>query len=144
MKAPVLVERITNPTSRVVYEGIPKPERRVISERASAELYKAMQATVSSGTARKVFRGANKSPVLNSLVIGGKTGSIHDNPRYDWFVGFAADPRTGDAIVVSSMVAHEDFIGERAGRYAMIAMESYFSRNSTPVAVPAGKAKRRR
>ena len=144
MKPPVLVERISNPSTRVVYEGSPKPARRVISERASAELYKAMQATVYSGTARKVFRGANKNPVLNSLVIGGKTGSIHDNPRYDWFVGFAADPRTGDAIVVSSMVAHEDFIGERAGRYAMIAMESYFSRNSTPAAVPTSRAKRRR
>ena len=74
-----------------------------------------MMATVSSGTARKMFKTVNRSAVLKDLNIGGKTGSINNNPKFDWFVGFAENPRTGKSIVVAAVVAHEDYIGEKAG-----------------------------
>jgi cell division protein FtsI/penicillin-binding protein 2 len=132
MKAPTIVERITGPSGRAVYERKDTPATRVISEKASRELYQMMMATISSGTARKMFKNANRNAILKELNIGGKTGSINNNPKFDWFVGFAEDPRTRNAIVVSAVVAHEDYIGEKAGQYARIAMESYFSRNSAP------------
>jgi len=132
MKAPTIVDRITGPSGRAVYERKDTPATRVISEKTSRELYQMMMATISSGTARRMFKNANRNAVLKELNIGGKTGSINNNPKFDWFVGFAENPRTRDAIVVSAVVAHEDYIGEKAGQYARIAMESYFSRNSSP------------
>ncbi len=132
MKAPTIVDRITGPSGRVVYERKDTPAKLVISEKASRELYQMMMATISNGTARRMFKNTNRSAVLRDLNIGGKTGSINNNPKFDWFVGFAENPRTRDAIVVSAVVAHEDYIGEKAGQYARIAMESYFSRASAP------------
>jgi cell division protein FtsI/penicillin-binding protein 2 len=88
-----------------------------------------MRETVRRGTARKIFRSAKKDHVLSQLVIGGKTGSIdnakHD-ARYDWFVGFARDPKSHQAIAVSVVVAHEKYIGRRAGEYARMAIQEYF------------------
>jgi len=129
MKSPTIVDRITGPSGRPVYERMEAPASRVISEKASRELYQMMMATISNGTARRMFRNANRSAALKDINIGGKTGSINNNPKFDWFVGFAENPRTRLAIVVSAVVAHEDFIGEKAGQYARIAMETYFSRN---------------
>jgi cell division protein FtsI/penicillin-binding protein 2 len=132
MKPPTIVERITGPSGRTVYERKDLPAESVISEKASRELYKMMLATVSSGTARRIFRSAHRDAVLKELNIGGKTGSMNNNPKYDWFVGFAENPRTRDAVVVAAVVAHEDYIGERAGQYARMAMSYYFSRPPAP------------
>jgi cell division protein FtsI/penicillin-binding protein 2 len=90
-----------------------------------------MRRTVSHGTARKIFRRRSKDKVLSRLTIGGKTGSI-DTPdhkaRCDWFVGFADGPDPNDAIAVSVLVAHEKYIGRRAGEYARRAVKEYFRR----------------
>lgn len=134
MKPPAIVERITGPSGRTVYERKDLAAKQVISEKASRELYRMMLATVSSGTARRIFRDANRHAALKDLNIGGKTGSINNNPKFDWFIGFAENPRTHDGIVISAVVAHEDYIGEKAGQYARIAMETYFSRTPAPPA----------
>jgi peptidoglycan glycosyltransferase len=66
--------------------------------------------------------------VLSRLRLGGKTGSIYNrahDARFDWFVGFAAEKK-GEKMVVSAMVAHEEYIGTRAGQYARMAIEHYF------------------
>ncbi|MEN6490060.1 MAG: penicillin-binding transpeptidase domain-containing protein [Smithella sp.] len=128
MKTPTIVDRIIGPQNQIVYERADHPAQKVISERASKELYRMMQATISSGTAQKLFKGHDRNAVLKVLHIGGKTGSINNNPRFDWFVGFAQNPRTRHAIAVSAVVVHEQFIGERAGEYAKLAMETFFSK----------------
>ena len=130
MKTPTMVDRIIGPQNQIVYERTDHPAQRVISEKASKELYRMMQATVSNGTAHKLFNNLNRNAVLKDLNIGGKTGSINNNPRFDWFIGFAENPRTCHAIIVSAVVAHGQFIGERAGEYAKLAMETFFSKDS--------------
>jgi len=129
MKTPTIVDRIIGPQNQIVYERADRPAQKVISERASKELHRMMQATISSGTAQKLFKGFDRHAVLKDLLIGGKTGSINNNPRFDWFVGFAQNPRTRQAIAVSAVVVHEQFIGGRAGEYAKLAMETFFSKN---------------
>ena len=130
MKTPTIVDRIIGPQNRIVYERTDRPAHRVISERASKELHRMMQATVSAGTAHKLFKDIRRNAVLKDINIGGKTGSISNNPRFDWFIGFAENPRTHHAITISVVVVHEQFIGERAGEYAKVAMETFFSRDS--------------
>jgi peptidoglycan glycosyltransferase len=41
-------------------------------------------------------------------------------------VGFATEKKGPEKIVVSVMVAHEKYIGIRAGQYARMAIEHYF------------------
>ncbi|MEN6622447.1 MAG: penicillin-binding transpeptidase domain-containing protein [Smithella sp.] len=133
---PSVIDRIIGPDNRVVYERRNQHPQRVISENTSRELHRMMQATVSNGTAHKVFKYLNRNAVLKDLNVGGKTGSINNNPRYDWFIGFAENPRTGQAIIVSAVVAHGQFIGEKAGQYAKLAMETFFSKNMAIAATP--------
>jgi cell division protein FtsI/penicillin-binding protein 2 len=126
---PTIVDRITGPQGRVLYRSGPKQEARAVTPETALELERLMRETVSRGTARKIFRNRAKDRVLSQLVIGGKTGSIdnkaHD-ARYDWFVGFARHNASQTAIAVSVVVAHEKYIGRRAGEYARLAIQEYF------------------
>jgi cell division protein FtsI/penicillin-binding protein 2 len=126
---PTIVDRITGPEGKVLYRSDPVTDRRAVAATTAKEMERLMRETVRRGTARKQFRSRTKDRVLSQLEIGGKTGSIdntgHD-VRYDWFVGFARYPRTKDAIAVAAVVAHEKYIGRRAGEYARMAMAEYF------------------
>jgi cell division protein FtsI/penicillin-binding protein 2 len=66
--------------------------------------------TVSNGTARKDIRKSVRSSNMDSLYIGGKTGSLDgDSPkgRYDWFAGFAQKKNEPEkAMIVVVMQAH--------------------------------------
>ncbi len=126
---PTIVDRITGPDGQVLYRPDPVADRRAVAAPTAKEMERLMRETIRRGTARKLFRSRTKDRVLSQLEIGGKTGSIdnagHD-VRYDWFVGFARYPRTKDAIAVAAVVAHEKYIGRRAGEYARMAMTEYF------------------
>jgi cell division protein FtsI/penicillin-binding protein 2 len=103
-----------------------------------------METTIQSGTGRKAFRRRRNS-VLAKLDIGGKTGSIfnrsHD-ARFDWYVGYAAEKKGSQKLVVSVMVAHEEYIGIRAGQYARMTIEhfykDYFNRQAQSAADTSG------
>jgi peptidoglycan glycosyltransferase len=126
---PTIVDRITGPDGKVLYRPDPVTDRRAVAPPTAKEMEQLMRETVRRGTARKLFRSGSKDRVLSQLEIGGKTGSIdnagHD-VRYDWFVGFARYPRSRAAIAVAAVVAHEEYIGRRAGEYARMAMVEYF------------------
>ena len=126
---PTIVDRITGPKGQILYRSGQTQENRAVTPQTAREIGRLMRETVSQGTARKIFRNSHKDHVLSQLVIGGKTGSIdnakHD-ARYDWFVGFARHPESHQAIAVSVLVAHEKYIGRRAGEYARMAIHEYF------------------
>jgi cell division protein FtsI/penicillin-binding protein 2 len=128
---PAIVDRIVDEKGRVIYQSQPAPGSRAITSNASKTLNRLMTTTIQNGTLRKIFRRYRKDKVLSRLNIGGKTGSIdnktHD-ARFDWFVGFAEEKGGQGKIAVSVIVAHEKYIGLRAGYYASIAMKSYFDR----------------
>lgn len=129
MVSPTLVERIEDGTGREIYHSQANWQRRAMTSRATEVLAGMMEKTVQSGTARRLFRGSRRDPVLSHLRIGGKTGSIfnrsHD-ARFDWFVGFAQEKSSGKGLIVAVLVAHEEYIGRRAGTYARMAMSYYF------------------
>ncbi len=130
-----IVERIADEQGEVLYLRSKTPEfRQVMSSRAATALEQMMESTITSGTARKAFRGYQKDKVLSSLQIGGKTGSIGSSSRevrFDWFVGFAKERQGDRQLVVAVMVGHEEFIGIRAGDYARRAMTYYFKNSGT-------------
>jgi cell division protein FtsI/penicillin-binding protein 2 len=123
------VDRITGPEGETLYHWNPVLNQQAMSAEASNVLSQLMQTTIRSGTSRKSFRGYRRDKTLSRLQIGGKTGSIdnrtHDQ-RFDWFVGFAREPQSEVKLAVAVMVAHQDYIGIRASRYARMAMKYYF------------------
>ncbi len=126
---PTLVDRITNDAGNAVYRTEPHFLTAPISPKTADVLNQLMTATVTAGTAKKIFRGHSRSKVLSRLQLGGKTGSIYNrahDARFDWFVGFATEKKGPEKMVVAVMVAHEDYIGIRAGKYARMAIEYYF------------------
>jgi len=126
---PSIVDRVTGPDDQILYRSGQTQENHAVTSQTARELEHLMRETVRRGTARKIFRSRKKDHVLSQLIIGGKTGSIdnakHD-ARYDWFVGFARHPKGQEAIAVSVVVAHEKYIGRRAGEYARMAIHEYF------------------
>ncbi len=143
---PVFVDSVTDAAGMTVYRGKVHTVQQAIDARTARTLADFMRNTISKGTARKMFRGYRRDRILSRLDLGGKTGSMNNNPRYDWFVGFATDRPSGQSVVVSAMVAHENFIGTKSGQYARIAIKSFFrdlfARRSAPVKPGADKLKK--
>ncbi len=118
---PVLVEAAEG-------AGLPAPPApwRVVDEAVALELAGMMRATVTEGTARRVFRRA-PTP-LRDVAIAGKTGSLADRDPfrdYSWFVGFA--PADRPQIVVASVVVNGRLWRVRAPQVARDALEAYFT-----------------
>ena len=115
--------------NRVVYRGRTNIVDRCMTPETARRLRSLMHASVTRGTARGSFRGKTGQKLLKNFHIGGKTGSINDNPeqlRYDWFAGYAQHKKSGEKIAVSVLVAHEKYIGTRAPEYFRRIVFDYF------------------
>jgi hypothetical protein len=129
MVAPTVVDQISDASGRPLYRQHRQPLNRAISPSASKIVNTLMEATVLGGTSRKAFKGHQRHRVLSQLNIGGKTGSIsnrNNELRFDWFVGFAEEKNGSEKIAISVVVAHEKYIGVRAGQYARLVIERFF------------------
>jgi len=126
---PTVIDRITDDTDTPVYMSQPAFLPAAVSSQTADVLDQLMTATVTTGTARKVFRGRRRHKVLSRLKLGGKTGSIYNrahDAKFDWFAGYAAEKKGDEKIVVSVVVAHEEYIGRQAGQYDRMVIERYF------------------
>ncbi|HZA51279.1 MAG TPA: penicillin-binding transpeptidase domain-containing protein [Myxococcaceae bacterium] len=89
----------------VLFEDSPEPSPvRVMSPEQAALLTEMMEETVTTGTARRIFR--QRGFRVPGAV--GKTGSLADKQPfrdYSWFVGFA--PKERPEVVVSAVVVNE-------------------------------------
>jgi len=130
---PILIETVRR-GDETLYKGHPENLNQAVSPDTAEELQKLMQATVTQGTARRMFRDCRRDPVMSGLTIGGKTGSINNNPekiKYDWFTGFAKEKNGPAKLAVSVFVAHKEYIGRRAGIYAKNLFKQYFTKEQT-------------
>ncbi len=114
---------------QIVYQRKTKSLGQAIKPDTAHVLKRLMNATVRQGTARNAFRGSSKDRILADLEIGGKTGSINNNPehvKFDWIVGFAESKTTSQKIAVCVLVAHKKYIGTRAASYFRTVISEYF------------------
>ena len=129
---PRIVEDIYDENGNRRYTGAAGILDTAVSVEGAAAIRNMMVKTVAAGTCRKIFHPYRRDPVLSQLIIGGKSGSIdnrdHD-ARYDWFVGFATDQQHEKSIAVAAVVAHQKYIGVRAGDYARYAIKQYFKKD---------------
>ena len=130
MPSPTLVDSVYSANGQLVYEGDDHALAEAVTADTAERLKEMMLETVSSGTCRRLFRPYRRDRVLKKLRIGCKSGSIdsrgHD-ARYDWFVGFAESEAVSESIAVAVMVAHEKYIGVKAGDYARYAIREHFN-----------------
>ncbi|MCY1077438.1 penicillin-binding transpeptidase domain-containing protein [Archangium lansingense] len=97
----------------------PQPPEQVLSPEVARDLATLMEATVTKGTARRIFR--ERGMRVPGAV--GKTGTLADrNPfrDYSWFVGFA--PKDNPKVAVAAVIVNEPIWHIRAtwlGREAM-------------------------
>lgn len=83
--------------------------RRVLGPRVTRELRGLLVETTLSGTARRAFRDPKGRPLLASIRVAGKTGSLSGpdpKGRYEWFIGVA--PADAPSIAVATVVVHQD------------------------------------
>jgi cell division protein FtsI/penicillin-binding protein 2 len=126
---PTVIAAMRNEVQDVVYRSEPRVWARVMGPDTVETLGRLMETTIRSGTGRKVFRSQRRDKVLSKLIIGGKTGSIYNrahDARFDWFAGYAREKGGDTSLAIAVVVAHEEYIGRRAGEYARIAFRHYF------------------
>jgi cell division protein FtsI/penicillin-binding protein 2 len=99
---------------------------RVVDEAVAAELGVMMRNTITTGTARKVFR--RPAAPLRGIAVAGKTGSLADASPYrdySWFVGYA--PADRPVVVVATVVVNGRLWHARAPTVAREALEAFFA-----------------
>ncbi len=94
-----------------------------------------MEATVTSGTARRGFRRNMNAQDFARLTMGGKTGSLtgHNPPgRYEWYIGYARHKDHPDqGIAVAVMMINRTYLAVHATELAGLIIRDW-SRYSAP------------
>jgi peptidoglycan glycosyltransferase len=104
---PWWVARVTNSDGETVALPRPRPPRPTWRPELADELRELLVGVTARGTAKSAFRDHRGRPMLGTMMVAGKTGSLSGNDpkgRYEWFIGVApADaPRVAIASVVVS------------------------------------------
>ena len=140
LMVPSLVDRITNQAGEVIFENAPLEIGPVFSAESASQIRELMQATVEIGTSRKAFHPFRRRRILNSLDMGGKTGSLTSpSPRgkLDWFVGYIQDSNH-KSIAISVVTVHEKYWTVKSATVAQQIFAKYIAYD------PVMKSNRRR
>lgn len=120
---PYTVERLTNDYGWPVYVGEPQHLAYAIEPETVEQMRVLMQETVERGSARRPFRGFDRSDVE----IGGKTGSLsgdHPKGRNEWFVGYAR--KGNDRIAFASLTVSKEKWRVKPAYVARKFIEKYY------------------
>ncbi|MCF8111985.1 MAG: PbpA [Desulfobacteraceae bacterium] len=131
MMKPFIIDRVSA-KDQLVYQNKTEAFDRPIAPETARKLRVLMNASVVRGTASGSFEGGKSRTILENFDVGGKTGSINNNPeqvRFDWFAGYAEHKKTSRKIAVSVLIAHEKYIGTRAPEYFRKIVYQYFLNN---------------
>jgi len=107
MMRPHIIDHIVDDTGHTVSRTEPELHRAVIERRTAEQVAKMMRATVTHGTARKIFYDSHGNPFLPGIAVAGKTGTLSkERPYrgYTWWVGFA--PADKPTIAVAALVVN--------------------------------------
>ncbi len=105
-------------------------EGRVLAATTAHRLERMMEVTVSAGTARPAFHDDLGHPLLGSVQVAGKTGTLHPSEAAgegmaSWFIGFA--PARSPAIAVSVLLENGNVWRRKAVEVARDVLRSYFA-----------------
>ncbi len=104
----------------------------VMGEQTARGLASMMERTIRCGTISSEFRGMASDRVLRNITIGAKSGSIDgDEPpgRRNWFVGFAVDEASGEAITIGCLLVLDARYWIQADTLSRLVIRQHFSRH---------------
>jgi len=90
--------------------------RRIWEPEVAEALRRSLRGVTERGTARRAFRNERDEPLLGSVAVAGKTGTLRgENPKglYQWFVGVA--PAEEPRIAIAALVVHDLESSEHGG-----------------------------
>jgi peptidoglycan glycosyltransferase len=117
--SPRWIERVVDGRGRELPMAEPVSTRRIVSPEIAKTLREMLVDTTRSGTARRGFRKRNGRPLLGSVQVAGKTGSLTGkNPggRYEWFIGTA--PADAPRIAIAVVLVQSDLWWRNASQIA--------------------------
>jgi penicillin-binding protein A len=124
---PHWIERVWDPDGRELALPGMATGREILSPALTEELRGMLVETTRSGTARRAFRKRNGQPLLGSVAVAGKTGSLSGkNPdgRYEWFIGVA--PAESPRVAIAAVVVQDRRYWRTASQVAAGVLESVF------------------
>ena len=127
MMAPSLAQEIVDAKGIAVFTQKPQQLRTVTTPETAASLARMLSSTVISGTSRKAFHDSRGRPMLASLRVAAKTGSIDGTDpagHYSWFVAYA--PMEDPQIAIAALVINQDKWRIKATNVGEQALEAFF------------------
>jgi peptidoglycan glycosyltransferase len=103
------------------------PPRPVWPSELAAELRELMVGVVSRGTAKSAFRDPRGRPLLGSVHVAGKTGSLSGRDpkgRYEWFIGVA--PAEAPSVAIAAVVVNGAVWWRNASQVAAEVLKGIF------------------
>jgi peptidoglycan glycosyltransferase len=125
--SPRWIERVWDPEGRELLMPEPAPDREVLSPALTNELRAMLVETTRSGTARRAFRKRNGQPLLGTVSVAGKTGSLSGKDpdgRYEWFIGVA--PAENPRVAIATVVVQTPLYRRTASQVAAGVLEGVF------------------
>jgi len=104
-----------------------RPPRQVMTPALAEELRSMLVETTVAGTARRGFHDRGGNPVLGSIQVAGKTGSLSGTEpagRYEWFTGVA--PADHPSVAIAVVVVLQQRYWLHASQLAGEVLRSYF------------------
>jgi cell division protein FtsI/penicillin-binding protein 2 len=127
MMAPSLTEEIRNSRGETVFTRQPRQLKRLVTPETAGQLARMLSTTVNSGTSRKAFHDRRGRPMLASLNIAAKTGSIDGKDpagHYSWFAAYA--PIEDPQIALVALVINQNKWRIKASHVGEKALEAFF------------------
>jgi cell division protein FtsI/penicillin-binding protein 2 len=125
--APRWIDRVVDADGRELPIPDSATPRRVMAPELAAELREMLVETTTRGTARSAFRGPDGRPLLGSVKVAGKTGSLNGKApagRYEWFIGAA--PAEAPRIAVAVLLVQGDLWWRNASQIAAEVLRGVF------------------
>ena len=124
---PWWIEHATDAQGRELELPVHHAPRQVMTPALAEELRSMLIETTVSGTARRGFHDRGGNPLLGSIQVAGKTGSLNGTEpagRYEWFTGVA--PADHPSVAIAVVVVLQQRYWLHASQLAGEVLRSYF------------------
>lgn len=127
MMMPYLVQDVRDSGNNVLYSIQSRSLRKLVADDTADQLTHMLLTTVTKGTSRKAFHDRRGRPLLGSVTIAAKTGSINGTDpsgHYSWFAAYA--PVENPKIALVALIINQDKWKIKASYLGVQALEQFF------------------
>lgn len=127
MMAPYLVQDVRDSGNNVLCSIQSRSLRKLVASDTADDLTHMLLTTVTKGTSRKAFHDRHGRPLLGSVTIAAKTGSINGTDpygHYSWFAAYA--PVENPRIALVALIINQDKWKIKASYLGAQALDQFF------------------